>query len=48
MILGYSTIGARAYERGVSLEWKKLWHAELPPLHHALRHFVKIASVARP
>lgn len=33
------------YDDGVSLEWEKLWHAELPEIREALNAFVGIFSL---
>ena len=30
------------YQGGVSLEWEKLWHSDLPPLHVALKAFCNL------
>ncbi len=35
---------AENFEEGLSLEWEKLWHPELPDLSEVLPHFMKIAG----
>ena len=40
----FEVLHTHAYLGGVSLEWEKLWHPELPPLRDALESFARIAG----
>jgi len=40
----FQHLRAENYREGVSLEWEKLWHPELPPLEVALEAFARIVS----
>lgn len=37
-------LSEKRYQGGISLEWEKLWHRELPPLRNALEKFVRLAK----
>lgn len=37
-----AVLAAAGYRGGVSLEWEKLWHPELPPLEEALPLFLRL------
>ena len=39
----FELLREKGYTGGVSLEWEKYWHKELPPLRSALEKFRKIA-----
>jgi len=43
----FDLLNTQGYRGGVSLEWEKLWHPEMPPLRDALREFVRIAGKAQ-
>jgi len=42
----FDLLHTQDYLGGVSLEWEKLWHPEMPSLRDALRDFVRIAGRA--
>ena len=44
----FDLLREKQYEGGVSLEWEKLWHKELPPLRTALEKFCQIARPRKP
>ncbi len=35
----FATLKAGGYESGISLEWERMWHPELAPIHEALKSF---------
>lgn len=41
----FTTLRAGGYQGGVSLEWEKMWHPDLPPIPEALQSFQKLARV---